>query len=119
MTPIPTTGELEELSISSQDDRTVVEADIRCSFPEVVANPSPQVQPELPRHPPEVPAEEAQHGGLQQRLRVGGIVGFSVSYEIHFTRFQDGKVSPKKVHFSEIDQVKLMSQVRAPGVQES
>ena len=24
---------------------------------------------------------------------------------------QDGKVSPKKVHFSEIDQIKLMSQV--------
>jgi len=80
VTPIPTTGELEELSISSQDDATIVE-DIR-SGQGSRATPLKSLLKK-----PSVDIESS---------------GDSDS--------DDGKISPKKVHFSEIDQVKLMSQ---------
>jgi len=81
VTPIPTTGELEELSISSQDDATVV------------AEPPTE--------------QESRATPLKSLLKKPSVDMDTSSGE---SDSDDGKVSPKKVHFSEIDQVKLMSQ---------
>jgi len=78
VTPTPTTGELEELSISSAEQQTVVE-DIRSS-------------------------QGSRATPLRSLLKKPSVDLSSDSES------EDGKVSPKKVHFSEIDQVKLMSQ---------
>jgi len=78
VTPTPTTGELEELSISSAEQQTVVE-DIRSS-------------------------QGSRATPLKSLLKKPSVDLSSDSES------EDGKVSPKKVHFSEIDQVKLMSQ---------
>ena len=81
VTPIPTTGELEELS--SVEDLTIVE-DI-------------------------VPYEESRRTPLKSLLKKPSFDNTETSSESD-TDTEDGKISPKKVHFSEIDQVKLMSQ---------
>merc|ERR1719229_984419 len=78
VTPTPTTGELEELSISSAEQQTVVE-DIRSTA-------------------------GSRATPLKSLLKKPSVDLSSDSES------EDGKVSPKKVHFSEIDQVKLMSQ---------
>ena len=85
VTPIPTTGELEELSVVEE---ILVEEDIR-----------------------PISRQDSRASPLKSLLKKAsfnneetfGSIGSDLDSE-------DGKVSPKKVHFSEIDQVKLMSQ---------
>ena len=86
MTPVPTTGELEELS--SVEEPTVIEDTSRRD----AIIPSPQ---------------QARSTPLKSLLKKPSLDVDSSSSD---TDSEDGKVSPKKVHFSEIDQVKLMSQ---------
>ena len=81
MTPCPTTGELEELS--SVEDLTIVE--------EFVLDEEPRTTP------------------LKSLLKKPSFDNTEVDSDSD-TDTDDGKVSPKKVHFSEIDQIKLMSQ---------
>ncbi len=88
MTPIPTTGELEELS--SVEESTVIED---LSGKEDLLE---QVGPQAARSTP-----------LKSLLKKPSLDVDSSSSD---SDYEDGKVSPKKVHFSEIDQVKLMSQ---------
>jgi len=83
VTPIPTTGELEELS--SIDEPTVIE-----DLP-----PSEKTEPESRTTP------------LKSLLKKPS---FDADDSCSDSDSDDGKTSPKKVHFSEIDQVKLMSQ---------
>ena len=94
MTPSPTTGELEELS--SVDEPTVIEETVRPSKAVIEAVASLQQQQQTARSTP-----------LKSLLKKPSLDVDSSSSE---SDSEDGKVSPKKVHFSEIDQVKLMSQ---------
>lgn len=85
VTPIPTTGELEELS--SIDEPTVIE--------------------DLPST--DKPESEARTTPLKSLLKKPSFDADD-SCSDSDSDSEDGKSSPKKVHFSEIDQVKLMSQ---------
>ena len=88
MTPIPTTGELEELS--SVEDLTIIE--------EIV----PDELRSRSQH-------ESRATPLKSLLKKPSFDNAETSSDSD-SDSEDGKVSPKKVHFSEIDQVKLMSQ---------
>merc|ERR1711915_512171 len=85
VTPIPTTGELEELS--SVDEPTIIEVE----------------DSDLKQR------SDSRATPLKSLLK-------KPSFEVaepsssDTESDDDGKISPKKVHFSEIDQVKLMSQ---------
>ena len=86
MTPIPTTGELEELS--SVEDLTIIEEIV----PDELRSKSQQ---------------ESRATPLKSLLKRPSFDNAETSSD---SDSEDGKVSPKKVHFSEFDQVKLMSQ---------
>ena len=86
VTPIPTTGELEELS--SIEENTIVEE-----------LPVEDIEPENLRNP-------ARFTPLKSLLKKQSVDMDSDSESDP----EGGDVSPKKVHFSEIDQIKLMSQ---------
>jgi hypothetical protein len=88
VTPVPTTGELEELS--SVEEPTVIE-DLSGSH---ACEPCSSQQ-------------AARSTPLKSLLKKPSLDVDSSSSD---SDSEDGKVSPKKVHFSEIDQVKLMSQ---------
>ena len=85
VTPVPTTGELDKLS--SVEEK------------EIQGESRPKSQ------------QESRATPLKSLLKKP-----SIDYEEMSTSsssdsdFEDGKVSPRKVHFSEYDQVKLMSQ---------
>ena len=96
VTPIPTTGELEELD--SVEDPTITEEAEEHTVEEVI--PSEQLEP-LPHHP------ESRSTPLKSLLKKPS---FDADGDESDSNSDDGNVSPKKVHFSEIDQVKLMSQ---------
>ena len=85
VTPIPTTGELEELSVVEE---ILVEEDIR---------------PISRQDSRATPLKSLLKKASFNNEETFGSIGSDLDSE-------DGKVSPKKVHFSEIDQVKLMSQ---------
>jgi hypothetical protein len=87
VTPVPTTGELEELS--SVEEPTVIEdlSDSHACEP--------------------CSSQPARSTPLKSLLKKPSLDVDSSSSD---SDSEDGKVSPKKVHFSEIDQVKLMSQ---------
>ena len=85
VTPIPTTGELEELSV---EEEILVEEDIR---------------PISRQDSRATPLKSLLKKASFNNEETFGSIGSDLDSE-------DGKVSPKKVHFSEIDQVKLMSQ---------
>jgi len=87
VTPVPTTGELEELS--SVEEPTVIE-DLSSSH---------ACEP--------CSSQQARSTPLKSLLKKPSLDVDSSSSD---SDSEDGKVSPKKVHFSEIDQVKLMSQ---------
>eukprot|EP00092_Neocalanus_flemingeri_P005238 GFUD01005631.1.p1 GENE.GFUD01005631.1~~GFUD01005631.1.p1 ORF type:complete len:1719 (+),score=531.92 GFUD01005631.1:116-5272(+) len=89
VTPIPTTGELEELS--SVEELTVVE--------EIILD---EVRPKS--------QQESRATPLKSLLKKPSFDNDDTSSSSSDSDSDDGKVSPKKVHFSEIDQVKLMSQ---------
>jgi hypothetical protein len=89
VTPIPTTGELEELS--SVEDLTIIE--------EIIPD---EVRPKS--------QQESRATPLKSLLKKPSIDNAETSSSSSDSDSDDGKVSPKKVHFSEIDQVKLMSQ---------
>ena len=85
VTPIPTTGELEELSVVEE---ILVEEDIR---------------PISRQDSRATPLKSLLKKASFNNEETFGSIGSDLDSE-------DGKVSPKRVHFSEIDQVKLMSQ---------
>ena len=85
VTPNPTTGELEELSV---EEEILVEEDIR---------------PISRQDSRATPLKSLLKKASFNNEETFGSIGSDLDSE-------DGKVSPKKVHFSEIDQVKLMSQ---------
>ena len=85
VTPIPTTGELEELSV---EEEILVAEDIR---------------PISRQDSRATPLKSLLKKASFNNEETFGSIGSDLDSE-------DGKVSPKKVHFSEIDQVKLMSQ---------
>ena len=85
VTPIPTTGELEELSV---EEEILVAEDIR-----------PISRQDLRATPLKSLLKKASFNNED----IFGSIASDLDVE-------DGKVSSKKVHFSEIDQVKLMSQ---------
>ena len=85
LTPIPTTGELEELSV---EEEILVAENIRpISRQDSRATPLKSLLKKASFN------NEDTFGSIASDLDV-----------------EDGKVSPKKVHFSEIDQVKMLSQ---------
>ena len=88
---MPTSGELEE--ISSVDDLTVVE-DILAD--EMNSNCE----------------QETRATPLKSLLKKPSVVNpdMNSTSSDSETESEDGKISPRKVHFCEIDQVKLMSQ---------
>lgn len=92
MTPVPTTGELEELS--SVDEPTVIEDPVTASREPVEASSLQQAARSTP---------------LKSLLKKPSLDVADDSSSSD-SDAEDGKASPKKVHFSEIDQVKLMSQ---------
>ena len=85
VTPIPTTGELEELSV---EEEILVAEDIR---------------PISRQDSRATPLKSLLKKASFNNEETFGSIGSDLDAE-------DGKVSPKKVNFSEIDQVKLMSQ---------
>jgi len=89
VTPIPTTGELEELS--SVEELTVME--------EIILD---DVRPKS--------QQDSRATPLKSLLKKTGFENTDANSSSSDSDSEDGKVSPKKVHFSEIDQVKLMSQ---------
>ena len=89
VTPIPTTGELEELS--SVDDVTILEQIVQSSDHVSVQH-------------------ESRATPLKSLLKKPSFENHETSDSSSDSDSDDGKISPKKVHFSEIDQVKLMSQ---------
>ena len=88
MTPIPTTGELEELS--SVEEETVIE--------NIILEEKPKSRPESRATP------------LKSLLKRPNFDFEDTSSSDSDSESEDGKASPRKVHFSEIDQIKLMSQ---------
>jgi len=87
VTPIPTTGELEELS--SVDEPTIIEVEVEDNDIKQRSDSRATPLKSLLKKPSfEVPEPSSSDTESDD----------------------DGKISPKKVHFSEIDQVKLMSQ---------
>jgi len=102
VTPIPTTGELEELS--SIEEPTVIE--------DLVLAPHPALGQQQARDQVvQSSSVQANHPSTARSTPLKSLLKKpSVDIDDTDSESDEGNVSPKKVHFSEIDQIKLMSQ---------